>query len=593
MKSLLISDTKSIVMKLPIMTMLLAFLFLQPLRIDSKVCNYPSKKANNCSFRCHLANAEDFLQIPVESCGLVLQFRPNYSLTSNTTHYHSFPSLPRLKKLEIYVLGGPKMLPGGIFSSLEGLDKLNLFHYDSKRYGEITLDNLTFYGLTKLSVLDLPDLGLRTLPVKVFDGLERLERLDLNQNHISRLVDGTFRNCCKRIWNLVLAKNFITDLASDVSFTGLDALAKLDLHGNKISILRNYSFRGVERLTEINLARNGMVTIEPSAFDGLPNLITLFLDGNQLSHISPDVFKGLSSSTELSSLDLSGNLITALHSGTFSSMKSLNFLELSNNKISFVHDEAFALSNLTQLSLKGNSLRSLPSRIWAAEFQHLSSIDLSDNPWQCSCGMSEILTLLNRNIITIVQEDKTVCNFNDDTTRTAELLNFLRFQCSPTALPTISADSSGTIATEYPRETSTRELEFTDLADDSVNTERTQTYDDIPNFQHTSVDAFVTPDHSFPTTSHDYGVTVDDEGYPKHNGYTEQHVIIMIVVAIACVLAAVFVVFFSIRGLLRFKKVLYVTKVSVKRVCKFKNYIPNNASIKIKVSPSSDCCDSV
>ena len=139
----------------------------------------------------------------------------------------------------------------------------------------------------------------------MFDGLSRLEKLQL-------------------------ASNALTSLPEDV-FDGLSNLTTLDLHNNSLSSLPEDVFDGLSSLTLIRLTSNALTSLPEDVFDGLSNLTTLNLHNNSLNSLPEEVFDGLSA---LTTLNLSSNALTSLPMGVFVGLSNLTSLSMHRNSAS-------------------------------------------------------------------------------------------------------------------------------------------------------------------------------------------------------------------------------------------------------------------
>ncbi|KAL3861969.1 hypothetical protein ACJMK2_007975 [Sinanodonta woodiana] len=162
-------------------------------------------------------------------------------------------------------------------------------------------------------------------------------------------------------------------------------------------ILPNNSFVCSTDMVSLILADNNVTALSARSFTGLINLRFLNLSGNAIKEITPDVFRELYS---ISVIDLSRNELKFLPDGLFSKLKSLEKIDLSKNKLKKLSEIDFLdLISLHELNLQYNDVHHLST----AAVDWLISVDLDrvvkieGNPLECTCTMAELLTLAQSN----------------------------------------------------------------------------------------------------------------------------------------------------------------------------------------------------
>ena len=118
-----------------------------------------------------------------------------------------------------------------------------------------------FDGLTRLQHLQLANNPLTALPAGVFNGLTSLRHLDLSGNRLAALPAGIF--------------------------SGLTGLQRLNLRGNQLSTLPIVAFDGLTGLRHLDLRGNRLAALPAGIFDWLINLQTLDLRENHLVELQP------------------------------------------------------------------------------------------------------------------------------------------------------------------------------------------------------------------------------------------------------------------------------------------------------------------
>ncbi|XP_049927043.1 slit homolog 1a isoform X3 [Epinephelus moara] len=115
----------------------------------------------------------------------------------------------------------------------------------------------------------------------VFKSLSQLKKINLSNNKITEIEDGTFEGASS-VNELHLTANQIDSVRSGM-FRGLEGLRMLMLRNNKISCVHNDSFTGLHNVRLLSLYDNQLTTITPGAFDTLQTLSTLNLLANSFN----------------------------------------------------------------------------------------------------------------------------------------------------------------------------------------------------------------------------------------------------------------------------------------------------------------------
>jgi len=283
--------------------------------------------------------------------------------------------------------------------------------------------------------------------------------LDVGFNLVTRILDRAFVKASS-LRTLILIHNRIEVIDRD-AFEGLNDLTRLDLTGNRLSMVTRADMRwlcALRSLSELTLRDNGVHVlagaafrcrltacsllhldlgenrirrVEDEAFVGLPNVTRLNLDSSQLTTVPTTALTALSSS--LKELDMSGNQLHALltHSfrdlsalrivrlnrmlpllfvdrKSFVNMTSLERVELSGNEaLTYVDREAFNNApNITNVSLYGCGLAAV-DRQFVDSLPSLKLLDLRLNPINCDCHTEWIrLSNVTRVDIAVLQHCK-------------------------------------------------------------------------------------------------------------------------------------------------------------------------------------------
>uniref|UniRef100_A0A8C5S9U8 Vasorin n=1 Tax=Laticauda laticaudata TaxID=8630 RepID=A0A8C5S9U8_LATLA len=309
--------------------------------------------------------------------------------------------------------------------------------------------------------------GLHTLSEDSFAGLPALQLLDLSQNLLSSLPHNVFQL--------------------------LPGLHNLDLSANQLQEVTNESFHGLRLLERLYLDRNQLQTIHPAAFDSLESLLELKLQDNQLHTVPP-----LNLPTLLL-LDISRNKIAALETGTFhvrsleslkmsglglrsvdeellQSLRNLHELDVSDNLLARVPGVLSQLPGLTRLSLAGNGLISQLQAEDFQQLQQLQDLDISnlnlnglpwdffasfprlravaaaENPFNCVCPMSWVVSWARLGKALLRRPEETRCHFPPKNAgRLLQQLEYADFGCP---ISTSTSTSLRAISSKLPSSSS-------------------------------------------------------------------------------------------------------------------------------------------
>lgn len=144
---------------------------------------------------------------------------------------------------------------------------------------------------TALKTLSLGGNKLEILQPGIFNGLDRLLRLELNNNCLENITEKTF-NSLHQLKVLSLSANKIRDI--DINAFHNTSLTKLSLQSNyHLGIIKSETFQGLEgTLKFLNFENNYIPSIEDNAFAGL-NLEYLNFTVNNEKNFRPEEFTGL------------------------------------------------------------------------------------------------------------------------------------------------------------------------------------------------------------------------------------------------------------------------------------------------------------
>nr|ANG08886.1 toll family protein 7 [Oncopeltus fasciatus] len=307
----------------------------------------------------------------------------------------TFDGLRELKILRIntnnadWGLGKTLEMTVDSFDGLKQLQTLELVRSNVRRVPDnvfCTLGNLQTINYTRNSIRDLDSIGFvskrareaatTVARVECSGGMD-LRALDLSYNEIRTLGEGSGISGLRRLQNLYLQNNQISEISSD-AFSGLASLRVLNLSSNRLETLPEGLFAGNRDLSAIHLQNNSLYELARGIFHRLEQLIILDLSSNQLNsnQIDEGTFVGL---IRLVILNLSNNALTRIDARTFKDLFFLQILDLRNNSIGFIEDNAFLpLYNLHTLNIAENRLHHITAHLFNGLFV-LAKLTLNNN----------------------------------------------------------------------------------------------------------------------------------------------------------------------------------------------------------------------
>ena len=162
-----------------------------------------------------------------------------------------------------------------------------------------------------------------------------------------------------------------------------EAVRDAIVDGSTAAVCVDVSVAQLASITSLDLSGGVVTTLQSGDFAGLTALTSLNLSGalftpaNRLSALPADIFAGL---TALQTLNLASNSLAALDAGQFTDLTMLTDLNLTSNSLAALDADQFTgLTMLTDLNLQGNNINALDAGQFTG-LTALTSLDLQNNP---------------------------------------------------------------------------------------------------------------------------------------------------------------------------------------------------------------------
>ena len=313
------------------------------------------------------------------------------------------------------------------------ISRVSITNGHLRRISASTMTNLTFNNISSLTLSNvliktIEYDSLRHLPL--LTTLEISHEPDLDVNEVKGLLDSMPKTYLRVLF---LQYNEWISLPTEMfhSFSKINNIDRLNLVGNKFSMINGSIFKrlkglyrlkiegnriseinlsGLSYLSYLNLAHNDLVEVPKLCNNEneslLPLLKTLRLDYNKIKHLT--LFKCL---PKLQSLTLSNNRIVTIHENCFKSLSNLKELYLykAGNPISKIEDGAFSSDSMETLTLRELHFRfdKLSTRSVQQVFakcENLRYLDISNNYFPGDMTMLRLLFIGLKNITTLIMQ---------------------------------------------------------------------------------------------------------------------------------------------------------------------------------------------
>lgn len=200
-----------------------------------------------------------------------------------------------------------------------------------------------------------------------------------------------------------------TDLPDQMTKSWPQKILRIRFDGDRASpvMLKNKAFKHFPRLTYLDITGAPIRFMGSSAFDGLPELVELNLAGTGIRKLHRNVFAGNRKlaflslrnnpglyvaqsflvSKSVTELDLSECSLTGLKSVYFDGLPELKYLFAEKNQLRTLGPQ-FGPLGLKYINLAHNRIENVLNDFDV--YKRLRTIDLTGNPINCTCELSEI-----------------------------------------------------------------------------------------------------------------------------------------------------------------------------------------------------------
>ena len=262
-----------------------------------------------------------------------------------------------------------------------------------------TLDKQAFRGLSVLQWLDLSDNQLTAVPSGALGVIGSLQFLDLGSNRISAIADVSFSEALSLRY-LNLEKNNIQDYFIHIGWLGLLRNLKHLVFGSLGSISGFIEINQPVPLLSLQIfeLRSVWVTFTTNFCSTFPNVATVLISDAVIVNDSPFVL-ALHECLFLTELDLSGSVSTNLLDlkNTNISIPSLKVLTLARNELKSIEQILFIeAQNLVSLNLSDNQIKNIDTAISHA-FTNLIYLSIDGNGLVSITGLEHLTFLKGLN----------------------------------------------------------------------------------------------------------------------------------------------------------------------------------------------------
>ncbi|XP_055333585.1 toll-like receptor Tollo [Paramacrobiotus metropolitanus] len=302
-----------------------------------------------------------------------------------------------------------KSLPDGLLADAKKLTVLDVGHNQLQQ-----LSSDVFSPVRALQWLGLSRNQLSALQPALLRNLIDLQVLDVSENRLKSLPAGLLNNK-PNLKVVILSNNDVSEWREDIVDGSLTRLEDLQLDGNLLQTVGNWTAGKLSNLLRLNVSNNQISQLQLA---DLPRSL-LHLDAHSNSIVQLSLASAASAHNynelQLRHLDVSSNQITSV--GPKDLPASLQVINLADNRI--VNIERYTFYNkprLAAVNLQRNRLEALDeyalkiSPLEASE--QLPEFHIGSNPFLCDCQMVYMKKMNSKNLKSYLRENPNIADLD-------------------------------------------------------------------------------------------------------------------------------------------------------------------------------------
>lgn len=194
---------------------------------------------------------------------------------------------------------------------------------------------------------------------------------------LAQIANAEVASVCDRTYAIRLVlEDDIGKPCDEITEDDLTGVKTLDLKMIGLRHLKAIDFSGMTQLETLYMSSNHISALPIGIFDDLSNLWFLYLDDNNIAELEYGLFKN---NTELGVLNLNNNLISYVPDGLFENQAEMSSLSLRRNYILEIRPGMFrGAKKLAEIELEYNSISVLHAD-WLTELPALRYMKMDDN----------------------------------------------------------------------------------------------------------------------------------------------------------------------------------------------------------------------